>query len=201
MRSLRCSRTGSRKIRRSHLIFALSLLVPTLLHARIEHETTTVGHQDYLEVSIVVHGADSDVLYANLGDGMTARVEFTIRVTQPNRSPASFFGSRLLREDRVIYDLRWNPFRERYAITTNSGDTYDVGGAPALDSVFFTLSGYRIPWQSVLPDDAPVDGYQVETRVVYEPIVFVPGLTILSVFTRHARQTTPWIRTVVEAVR
>lgn len=201
MRSLRCSRTGSRKIRRSHLILALSLLVPTLLHAQIAHETTTVGHPDHLEVSIVVRGADPQLLYANLGDGMTARVEFTIRITEPRRSPANLFGSRLLREDRVVYNLRWNPFRERYAITTNSGDTYDVGGASALDNVFFSLSGYRIPWHAVTPEDAPVDRYQVETRVVYEPIVFVPGLTILSVFMRHARQTTPWIRTVVEAIR
>ncbi len=200
MRLLRCSRNVFRKSRRSLVL--LILLAPVAVHAQIEHETRMIALQDHFEVSIAVNGAAPDLLFDNLREGLAARLEYAVRVSSPRNLPFSFLGSRLLREYRVIYTVRWDPFRDRYTITTQDGGLFTFRDEAALWGFLFSLPRYRIPWQAVDGENLPSPSrYQVDTQVIYEPVVFVPGLSILSVLLPHARQSSPWERAYVEEPR
>lgn len=203
MRSPRCSRTVSRKsLRNPVLLIPFILVVPVAVPAQIEHETQVIALRDYFEVSISVNGADPDLLFGNLAEGLTARLEYAVRVSHPRNPPLSLFGSRLLSEYRVIYHARWDPFRDRYTISTQDGGLFTFRDEAALWRFFFTLPHYRIPWQGIgAGDPATPSRYQVDTQVVYEPVVFVPGLSILSVFLPHARQSSLWERSYLEEPR
>ena len=206
MRSPRCSRTVFRKNLRNLvllvLLVLLALVAPVGVSAQIEHETRMTASRDYFEVSVSVNGADPDLLFSNLSEGLTARLEYAVRVSHPRNPPLSLFGSRLLSEYRVIYYARWDPFRDRYTITTQDGGLFTFRDEDALWRFLFTLPHYRIPWHGIAASDAAAPPrYQVDTQVVYEPVVFVPGLSVLSVLLPHARQSSPWERDYLEEPR
>ncbi|MFW6312953.1 MAG: hypothetical protein ACOC2N_03630 [Spirochaetota bacterium] len=89
------------------------------------------------------------------------------------------------------YELIWDPFRERFTISTHDGAFYTFRDESAAWSFFFTLSGYRIPWAAFSGSEES-GRVRIETRTVYEPIVFVPGLGILSIFLPHSRYQSSW---------
>jgi len=194
MRLHRSSRIDSRKSRRS--VAAVLILFPALAWAQIDHASDLVSHEDFLEVRIQVSGADLDRLFANLGDGLSARMEYAIRLLDPRDRPWRVLGSRVLHEFRVAYELAWDPYRERFAVSTQDGRRLTFADETSVRDFFFRLDGYRIPWAAI--DDgsrrAASRPLIVETRAVYEPIVFVTGLTILSILMPHTRQQTPWER-------
>ncbi len=189
MRSHRSSRIDSRKSPRSVLL--VLILVPALAWAEIDHSTELQLHEDYLEVHITVDGAEPAPLFANLEDGLSASIEYTIRVVEPVRRPWQVLGARVLHEYLVKYELIWDPFRERFAISTQDGAFYTFSDEAAVWAFFFTLADYRIPWAAFAGSDEP-DRIRIETRTVYEPIVFVSGLSILSYFLPHSRYQSSW---------
>ncbi|MFW5684546.1 MAG: hypothetical protein ACOC1I_06820 [Spirochaetota bacterium] len=201
MPSQPCSRIGFRKSRRSApaaLIFVSVFLLPASLHATIEHDTTVSGGLGYLKVTITARGADPEPLFSNLADGLTARVEYVIRALESRDGALGLVGSRLLREFRVIYTVGWDPFRDRYRLTTQDGGAYTFRDEATLWSFLFTLPDYRIPWSAFGERSTEDATFSVDTRVEYEPIVFAPGLSILSVFLRDSRHVSPWLESNVE---
>ena len=201
MRSHRSSRTGFRK--NLHSLVVLLILVPVLAPAEIVHTTQLDSLPSYLEVRMSVRGVEPDELFANLADGLSARMEYSIRVLQARDQPMRLLGSRTLREFRLSYELGWDPFRRRYTISTQDGGLYTFRDEAAVRSFFFTVPGYRIPWSAIASDN-PETGmrrFVIETRATYEPIVFVPGLTILSIFLPWTRQQSAWISMAIEVDR
>ena len=197
-----CSRTGFRKSPRSCLLLSLILLVCGTAFGKIEHRAEITAHPEYMEISVFVNGADPQVLFQNLDEGMTARLEYEVRVSQPRSLPLRILGSRVLQQYRVVYDLRWDPFRRRFTITTQDGGAFTFTHTTALWQFFFELPGFRVPWRNLgLEHHASNGRYLVETRVTYEPIVFVPGLSILSLLLPRARQSSTWWSDAVEAPR
>lgn len=189
MRSHRSSRIDSRKSPRSILL--VLILVPALAWAEIDHSTELQVNEDYLEVNITVDGAERGPLFANLEDGLSASIEYRIRLVEPVRRPWHALGSRVLHEFLVTYELIWDPFRERFTISTHDGGFYTFRDEAAVWSFFFALSDYRIPWAAFAGGGKP-EQIRIETRTVYEPIVFVSGLRILSIFMPHARYQSSW---------
>jgi hypothetical protein len=197
-----CSRIGFRRSPHSCLAVALLLLVCGVAYGRIEHKAVVTSHPDYLEVNVFVSGADPELLFRNLDEGMTARLEYEVRISEPRSSPMRVLGPRMLRELRIVYDLRWDPYRRRFTISTNDGGTYTFSDRTALWQFFFELPGFRVPWKSLDLDNPSSSGrWLVETRVIYEPIVFVPGLGILSLLLPYARQSSTWWTDSVEVVQ
>ncbi len=197
-----CSKTDFRKSPHSCLLVSLLFLVCGVAFGRIEHKAVIAPHPEYMEISVLVSGADSQLLFRNLGEGMTARLEYEVRISEPRTSPLRILGPRVLREFRVVYDLRWDPFRRRFTITTHDGGTYTFTDRTALWQFFFELPGFRVPWDGLDFDDRS-SGRRclVETRVTYEPIVFMPGLSIVSMLLPHARQSSTWGSDAVEVPR
>lgn len=195
MRLQLSSRTASRKSPRRLVLVTLiaALLAPGAVSAQVDSTVTVGATPDFLSVSIDVTGADEEVLFANVNDGLTARLEYIIRVLEARDGLLSAFGSRMLREFRVIYETRYDPFRRRYTVTTQDGGFYTFGERERLLEFFFSLPGYRVPWSALGLDHPPSQTELViEARAVYAPIVFAPGLSILSVLNADARRQSPW---------
>lgn len=197
MRLQRCSTTDSRKSRPdvSRLVVLATLLAVTpALAAQIAHDASVATTDELLEVTVRVAGADPESLFANLNEGLSARLEYAIRILEPRPRALVMLGPRLDREFRVIYDLHFDPFRDRYVVQTQDGGRYLFPDEATLWEFFFELPGYRIPHSAL-----HASGHlYIDTRVTFEPIVFVPGLSILSVFMPRSRQLSAWERDVVE---
>ena len=235
MLSQRSSTTDSRKSPRrrpgSLLLPAFlllgSFLLPQSAPAQISHESSVRPRESYLSVSLAVGGAEPEELFANLHDGLTARLEYSMRLLALRPMPASILGPRLIREFHIAYEMRWDPFRRRYTAQTHDGAFYTFRDEASLWSFIFSLSDYRIPWEAFASagdagagdDGAGDDGagdalgavvagrtvrsqladrYQLQIRVVYQPIVIVPGLAILSVLPGRARETSGWTTHEIE---
>jgi hypothetical protein len=180
-------------------VLALALAAPAALYGTIEHEATTDRSDDYLEVTIAVRGAEPERLFANLADGLTSRIEYHIRILQTRDTLLNLLGSRLIHEFRVIYNVVWDPFRGRYRLTTQDGGEFTFRDEATLWSFLFTLPDYRIPWTAFETDAGERRGrFVVETRAVYEPIVFASGLGILAVLLADSRQESAWRRAQLE---
>jgi hypothetical protein len=155
--------------------------------ARISHTTTTSSEPGYLSVTIDASGIDPVSFLENIDSGYRSRIEYAIRLAPERRQ---LIRQTALPRFEVSYEAWFDPFRERYVIESNDGTTYTFRDASDLWSFFFRLPSFRIPWSVA---DADV----VETRVVYRPIVFAPGLRILAVILPEARQSSPWDRQIL----
>lgn len=194
------------------LLPALLLVVALPSAAQLRHAVTASAEDEFIEISIVASGVEPQSLFATLDDGLSARLDFEIRALERRSGAPSLLGPRLIREFTVIHEVRWDPFRRRYVITTQDGASYPFRDEASLWAFLFTLPEFRIPWSGLeyaegdgvisrAGDELTVprpDALMIETRVVYHPIVFVPGLSILSVFLPDSRMATPWQVATVE---
>ncbi len=190
----RCSRTGSRKSPANGISGVLLLLAASTLPAQLQHQTVIQTTSDYLTIEMTVAGADVEALFETLHGGMRVRVEYRLRISYPRDRPFRMLGDRLLREFRPSVEARWDPFLAAYVMVTSDGTKFAYAEEAAFYSDLFSLSDYRIPWTAVLR--AP--GLVVETSAEYTPIVFVPGLSILSLFTANRSESSPWSRQIVD---
>lgn len=193
MRWQRCLRTDSRKSLAKVVSCALLLLTAFRLPAQLQHATVIRPAPEYLSIGIDVAGADVDSLFETLQGGMRARVEYRIRISYPRERPFRVLGNRLLREFRPSVEASWDPFLEAYLMVADDDSTTVYRDEAAFYTDLFTLTDYRIPWSVIYRDP----GLVVETSAEYTPIVFVPGLSILSLFTANRSDSSPWDRLVI----
>lgn len=185
-----CLRTGSRRNLVRPSSFLLLMLVAGSLSAQIQHSTQVRITDDYLELNIRVAGAEIDELFATLKEGMTARLEYRIRVSYPRSRPFRFLGNRLIREFRPAFEASWDPFVSAYVLVGHDGNSDSYEDEAALYARMFSLDAYRIPWSAIRSGRDLV----LEISAEYTPIVFVPGLSILSLFTANRSEQSPWSR-------
>lgn len=190
----RCSKTDSRKSPVKGIGGVFLLLAATTLPAQIQHQAVVQLTSDYLTISMTVAGADIESLFETLHEGMRVRVEYRIRISYPRNRPFRILGDRLLREFRPSVEARWDPFLAAYVTVDNEGTTSAYDDEAAFYSDLFALSDYRIPWSAILREP----GLVVETSAEYTPIVFVPGLSILSLFTANGSDSSPWFRHIID---
>ena len=188
-----CSKTDSRKNLAKVASGVLLFLVAAVLPAQLQHETLVEQSADYLSLQMTVAGADVESLFTTLRDGMRVRVEFRIRFSYPRQRPFRLLGDQLLREFNPSVEARWDPFLESYYLVTDDQTTTTYRDEAAFYADLFTLRDYRIPWSAVRLEP----GLVVETSAEYTPIVFVPGLSILSLFTANRSDSSPWDRLVI----
>lgn len=190
MRWRRFSRTDSRKNPARAISAFVLLLTASALPAQLQHETTIGADAESLGVTVTVAGADLDTLFTTLEEGMRARVEFRVRISVPRGRPLRILGDQLLREFRPGIEARYDPFLSAYVLVSDDGTTAVYHDEVAFYADLFTLRNYRIPWSAIRGNGRII----VETSVEYTPIVFVPGLSILSLFTANRSETSAWSR-------
>jgi hypothetical protein len=191
----RCSKIDFRKSRARFAAVLLVLLVAPAAFAQLSHETTITPTPGYLSLSILTSGADVDDLFGTLREGLRVRLDFRIRVSSPRRASFRFLGDRLLTEFSTIVEANWDPFLGEYVVTNSDGLRVGYTDEAAFYRDFFHLSDYRIPWTGIRRDVTLV----VETSAEYTPIVYVPGLTILALFSANRSETTEWSRHILAA--
>lgn len=193
MRLRRSSRIGSRKSPRSVLVLILVAGIAAALPARISHSVSTESHPAHLSITIGTSGIEPVEFLMNIESGYRSQIEFTMNFT-PERRP--ILRQTALPQFEISYEGWFDPFLERYVITTNEGATYTFREASDFWSFFFELPDFRVPW-SALEGGASNGGdgtLVLETRVTYRPIVFAPGLRILAILLPEARQRSEWTR-------
>ena len=194
MRWPRCSRTDSRKSLVKGISGVLLLLVASTLPAQLQHQAIVRPTPDYLSIDMTVAGAEVEVLFETLHAGMRVRVEYRIRISYPRDRPFRMLGDRLLREFRPSVEARWDPFLAAYVMVEDDGTAFAYADEAAFYADLFSLVNYRIPWSAVRRES----GLVVEACAEYTPIVFVPGLSILSLFTANRSDSSPWSRHIVD---
>ncbi len=190
----RCSRTDSRKSLVKGISGVLLLLAASTLPAQLQHQTVIQPTPDYLSIDMTVAGADVEALFETLHEGMRVRVQYRIRISFPRDRPFRMLGDRLLREFRPSVEARWDPFLAAYVMVTDDGTMFEYADEAAFYSDLFSLADYRIPWSAVRRDS----GLVVEASAEYTPIVFVPGLSLLSLFTSNRSESSPWSRHIID---
>lgn len=189
----RCSRIDSRRSRGRALCVASLLLLAPGVCAQFDHATAILPAPTYLSVAIASSGADVEALFTTLHDGLRVQVEYRIRVAIPRDYPFRFLGDRVLREFNAPVEAHWDPFRSEYRIIHSTGLVTSHSDEAEFYTALFELDDFRIPWASIRRDVALV----VETSVEYTPVVFVPGLSILSFLSSNRRETSNWSRHVL----
>lgn len=192
MRLHRCSRIGFRKNRR-RICLALFVLLTTALPAQIAHRGTVERTADGLVVTMAITGADQTEFFRNLNDGLTTRLQFRLRISEPRPFPFTLLGARFLNEYTLEHSASWDPFRAAYVLEGPGGRETLFDDPQALWRRFFLLDGYLIP-VGELPGGAGESQPVIEIRASYRPIVFVPALGVLSVFLSEDRDATGWER-------
>lgn len=186
----RFSRTDSRKNPARGISVLALLLTASVLPAQLQHETTIDADAESLGVTMMVAGADLDALFTTLEEGMRARVEFRVRISVPRGRPLRILGDQLVREFRPAVEARYDPFLSAYVLVSDDGSTAVYHDEAAFYADLFSLRNYRIPWSAFRGNRRII----VETSAEYTPIVFVPGLSILSLFTANRSEVSAWSR-------
>ncbi|MFP4375625.1 MAG: hypothetical protein ACLFP4_01165 [Spirochaetales bacterium] len=183
MRSRRCSRTDFRKSLRSVGLVAMLVAAAYPLAAQLSHEEQVFATRDVVSVSIDVSGYNRSEFFTNLYDGMTARIEYRIRFSVPREQPFQVLGPRLLHEVTFHRSVYFDRFSGLFHITRDDDLARQVQTEGELLEDFFVLDSREIELESIpVGDLLESESFLVETRVVYNPILFVPALRILSVF-------------------
>ena len=191
-----CSRIAFRRNLRRHLLLLVIAGVSQPLFGQLLHAAICHAEQSYLEVTLLADGADMGTLKQNLDGGMTARVEFAIRISRPRHGIWTVFGDRGLREYVTGSEIHWDVFTERYVIESDDGGRFSFREVSEATQFLFSLRQYRIPWTGMADRRGTIaEELVVDTQVRYSPIVYVPALAILSFFSSEERLVSPWVRT------
>ena len=183
MPSRRCSRIDFRKSRRSISFFLMIVAAVQPIVAQVTHEEQVLLIGPSAEISIEVEGYDRGAFFANLYEGMTARIEYQIRVSVPREEPFHLLGPRLLHEVSLSRSVYFDRFSELFQLSGTGRVVRPVESEEELLARFFSLVSYAIEIERLRASGFPeTDTYVVETQVIYNPILFVPALRILSVF-------------------
>jgi len=151
--------------------------------AQFTHEEQVLLIGPSAEISIEVEGYDRGAFFANLYEGMTARIEYQIRVSVPREEPFHLLGPRLLHEVSLSRSVYFDRFSELFQLSGTGPVVRPVESEEELLARFFSLVSYAIEIERLRASGFPeTDTYVVETQVIYNPILFVPALRILSVF-------------------
>jgi hypothetical protein len=185
-------RTDFRKSRLSAALVFLLAIAP--LFADVSQNSATQYLSDTLLVNVRVSGISTDEFLTNLYDGLTAEIEYHIRVSAAREAPFSILGDRLLLDVTPSASVFYDRFTRQFILSTPFGTVAEVTSEEELLDSFFALVDYRIPVDR-LKDSGPLpEELTVQTQVAYRPILFVPTLRILSLFLRDDRRSSPWVR-------
>ena len=197
------SRIDSRRSLRSLLLVVAIAGLSQPVPAQLTHNAVYRPERTFLEITVQAAGADLAVLQQNLDAGLTARVEFAIRVLEPRVGVWRVFGDRGIREYVTGSEARWDLFTQRYVIRSDDGTRFSFASVDELTRFLFSLQQYRIPWIGMTDRRGTVAEHVVlETQVRYSPVVFVPALAILAFFRVEERLVSPWVRSpVIEVPR
>lgn len=124
-----------------------------------------------------------------LAEGLTAEIQFQLRLYRRQPGLLGFFGDRMVVERRIIRTARYDSFEGRYRI---GGQRVQIGyydSAEEALQAFCSLSGF------ILADLAALESgrYYVAARVRLTPVKMVAPLNIITLFLPSQTFSSPWL--------
>ena len=134
-----------------------------------------------------------EAIIESLDDGHRAEIRYEARIYRRTTGVNRLFGDRLIAEEMVTYEARWDELNSRYIVVVDEEFERSFFDADDLLAFLLILDNHIIR----LPNDSS-DAIYLMCRAQVEPILLVPPLTLLAVVIPKFRMTTPWMRTEFE---
>jgi hypothetical protein len=187
MRYPGCLRTILRKSRRRRgsavITVLLILTIGAVCAEDLTHTARFAASSRFLSIDFQAQGDVRERIMDAIVNGMRSELLFSIRAYVARRGAAALFGDQLVLELSPSHTGWYDPFRQRYIVSTNEGLEYTFEEAEQFLEFFMLLQEYRLPW-SMLPDEGPV---YIEIAAVLRPVKLVPALAVLGLLAQDDR--------------
>ena len=144
----------------------------------------------YLKFTFAPQLDPKEAIVESLEAGHRAEVHYEARIYRRTTGLNRLFGDRLVAEEKVVYEARWDEFNSRYVVVVDEEFERSFTDADDLISFLLILDSHIIS----LPKESS-DAIYLMCRAQIEPIRLVPPLTLLAVVVPKFRMSTPWRRT------
>lgn len=124
-----------------------------------------------------------------LADGLTAEIQFQLRLYRRQTGFLHFLGDRLVIERRLYQTARYDSFEGRYRIRRQDREVGAYSEAGEALEAFCSLSDF------ILADLAPLEAgeYYVAARARLTPVKMVAPLNIITLFLPRMAFSSPWL--------
>ena len=124
-----------------------------------------------------------------LGEGLTAEIQFQLRLYRRQLGFLHFLGDRMVIERRLSQTARYDSFEGRYRIRLQNREIGAYGDPGQALEAFCSLSGF------LLADLAALEAgeYYVAARARLAPVKLVAPLNIITLFLPRLAFSSPWL--------
>ena len=145
-----------------------------------------------LQVQARVLAPDAAEVLAALERGLTAEIEYQVRLLETRQGLFAVFGARQVSQVSVTLTARWDRFEDRYVITTQDGTTTHHQSPVDFEAAFYRVRDLNL-WP--LTDLSP-GIYYVSARFRLQSVRLVPPLDLITIIGSGAI-TSPWVQAPV----
>jgi hypothetical protein len=142
-----------------------------------------------ISVSLDYHDPRRQEVLKALEEGLTAEIQFQLRLYRRQPGFLRFLGDRMVIERRLIQTARYDSFEGRYRIRRQGRELGAYSEAGQALAAFCSLPDF------VLADLAEVEAkqYYVAARVRLTPVKLVAPLNIITLFMPRLAFSSPWL--------
>ena len=164
-------------MKKIYLILIFFFFINLSVSAQYASLTAEYGNGSVV-VEMELKSYDINDVLDSLNRGFEAEIFFEVRLYEKAAGFLSFFGDKLVTEEKLYYTAGIDIFEKNYNITTDSGEIYVYNTEKEFVENFFKISLYT------LQDDIPDQGkeYYVLGRIQLNHVKLVPPLDLISLF-------------------
>lgn len=128
-----------------------------------------------------------------LAEGLTAEIQFQLRLYRRQPGLLGFFGDRMVVERRIVQTARYDSFEGRYRIRRQQAELGYYDSAEKALQAFCSLTDF------ILADLAALESgrYYVAARARLTPVKMVAPLNIITLFLPSQTLSSPWLEGVL----
>jgi len=178
-----------RRSKTRRVVWALVFLSPVLLAAQVLTLTEVSRGSYTLTYQPEGNSVDREVIYERVLEGMTAAVQYEIRVGRTSGSSSA--PSRSVYSDDVFYEGFRDQFTGSFALSRNGSTQLFPNDDTFLDE-FFSLNNYPLFLDTLSPGE-----YTVRVRAKLREIKLLPPLNLLAPLQALRWMRLPWTEAAV----
>lgn len=143
-----------------------------------------------LNLTLLIRDFPEEDILMSLNEGYRSEVIFTIRTVQRRLKGLPFFNEEILMENILSITAFRDPFLGEYTMTLPQGGMATFSDPKLFLQFLGQLTSY--PLQPIPPHDPQEYQYFLQVRAEVVPILLVPPLNLLTLFSGRYRKHTPW---------
>jgi hypothetical protein len=141
-----------------------------------------------IRVSANFRGPEIEEVLDALGEGFKSEIVYQFRLYERKQGFFAYFGDRLIFEKNFVRLAYRDLFEQQFVIESRD-ERRAVKGEAEFVAAFFRLSGFLLAGIR----EIDVRDYYVLARIRVQPVRLVSPLNIVTLFSRQAVTTTPWL--------